>query len=666
MKEKAHLLTQKKSIFATLFVAFIIILLALWVSDYNHHRQTNNASKQAIAAYHKLVASNTPLTFKRLFAVLNLVQQAKSNLDDDQWRLIVTSINLDNQQRKQIDNIEIILTQKLFLPLLANRLEQAISTNLKNTQLLYPLLTAYLMLGNPKALQIQTLLTVSKFIIASATNHIFQQTLITATQTSFQGLSLQQGLIDAARSSLNALPIEQQAFLVLENEDLQNKTIISHLQWFKPGSIKIPQIYLRGSLQHAMNNLVPTATNSILFGNLTLGARQNSNLNPSDVSRLLYNIYLQRYSQYWLKILGWLKIKKVKNLDQLQKLLTNFSSNNSELLHVLNVIHNNTDLAAISYVSKPLAAFNNLLTEKTQAILALKLKLAATNKQIQQQNKKQRLNWVKQQIEVGNYNPITLSIDLPTPLQHWLKQISTRYWTLSVQAVSKAINKEWQKSIYQIYQAQFFEHFPFASEEFPDADVARFTSFFKANGTLNQFIKKHLGLFINTKTTTWQWKVFPGFNPINKNVLNNLTILNKLSQRWFTQGKLQINFGLTPTSLAKRIKQSVININGNLLISNQNNLNVTSKMQWNFAPQAKASITFLDNNNQIAAEKQQGPWAWLRILSNSKIMATHNSTVIKFHIGSLQADYEIKNNQFYTEQLAATLRNIALPKNILA
>lgn len=665
--QKRHV-ASKKSLVISIVIFIIIILLAI-VASSNHYRRKAalNQSKIATTQYNTLLKSTAPLSFKKLLPVIHAIQLAKSALEEDTTQYIITSTQNDRDLKAKIDSMYTASKQTLFLPLLANRYEHAIAANLKNPQILYTFLTAYLMLSHPKDLNTQTLLTTILYTNPNINKAVFKTTLLDAVKPPFHGLSEQNALVTVARNRLAALPLEKQALIVLLNEHLKPKILLSHLHWFTPNALQVPFIYRETAFQKTVTVNIPAATNTVLFGNLTFGARQNTRINPNDLSKLIYNQYLTDYANYWGNVLNWLQIKPLQHFSDIKSLISNFANPSSELTQVLSTLHKNSNLPQINYLNKKIAAFNNFYTDNRQTLSALQLRFKTESALLRKISKTQFLKNTQQAISIQNYTRIPFHTTLPSPINTWLEEINAQYWKLSVKQVLMQINAIWKTKIYTYYMKNFHAHFPFAPTEFPDASLKKFTAFFSPNGILNQFIESNaLHNFFNLKQKTWTPTTFPGFNSKNNSGIATLQALHNISKIFFGNQKTpQLHFTLTPTLLNNNIKQMLLNINGKLLIADQNNLNKNTDFNITLHENNNAIISLLDQNNQTLNIAKKGQWAWLRLLADNQVRSLgKNNYRINFKLGKLHAQYTLKTGSAINPYPLPTLQH-ATPKNTL-
>ena len=619
--------------------------------------QTSALAQDALAKYHALLNSTEPLSFKALLPVMDGIQAAEATPPNQE------------SLKSELDKADAITTHKLFLPLLANRYEHAIIKNLKKPVMLYPFLNAYMMLTQPKAADSNTLLITAAYIIPEAHQDNFKTYLAKAIQPPFQGLPEQSQIVDAARKSFDTLSLDQQATVVLLNQDNRSVDLLTPLQWFTPADLKTPILYTTAGFNNAIKNFLPIAADSVLYGNLALGVRQNSSIDPNDLSKLVYTLYLTQYANYWASILTGIHLQSVNNLTDLNNLLSNLGNNQSELTHIINILHDNTDMPEINPVNVSLRNINQWLDAKTEALTALQLKFADTLSQLNSMSKTDRIHWVNQNIEIGNFNPISLDITLPTPLNDWLTDISQRYWQLNLNAVLSDINQAWQTQIYNVYQQQFFEHFPFAAREFPDANLNDFTTFFKPNGILDTFIQENLGSFINTKRVSWQLRQIPGLvkNGFAENSNMSVATLQKLHAitQMFFNNTLHptLQFSLAPILMTPNIKQVAVKFNKITLTANSGSPNLDIPITWQLNPHDQITLNFLDDNNQIVSFAKSGTWAWLRILADNKVQALDpNRYYLQFDSGVLQAEYKLTTDNPSNPFELSVLSDLAVPE----
>lgn len=619
-------------------ISIILVIFILCVMFFSIHRERTEHAKQltkiAKQRYQTLIHTQGLPTLDNLLNTLETITAAN---------LVSTYVP---SEKNALQTMQKNCLHKLFLPMLDYYYKSTLVSDFQSPQKLYPILKAYLMLGDRQHLDINTVYLTTKSLLPKQKLKYFKQFLKKATQAPFAGYPINQTIVTAARAHFATLDAEQQAIAILSSHLAQPVQLYQASTWFKPNVAFIPARYTKEFFNTVTNTIIPNASKAVLFGSWVLGKRNNTQIKQTDLSLLVYNDFLMAYVKRWEAVLSAIRLNPPTSLNQLTTLLNDFSQPNSSLKTHLNPIYQNTDLPQVMALSKPLTDVNQLFLPQSQAFATLQTKLihvlTTTNKLLA--NKAAEFAWVKHAIVYKNFNPITVSASLPAPLAQWVAQLSKTTWTLIFARYQRQLNHAWLHQINVFYQHNLNEHFPLAAPEFPDASLTAFNNFFKPTGLLQTFLKRHLALLINTNQTPWQWQKIPGLKPADKTLLTQLrnasTISSELYQRSLDTPEKP--FSLTPIALSPNSQKFILNINTQWVLLDQNSKHTTSKLLWQPRENGSATIQFQDADDNVVNDKQTGPWAFLRVLTTAIYNQTHtNAMTVSFNLGNQQAHYQL-------------------------
>ncbi len=289
--------------------------------------------------------------------------------------------------------------QTIILPQIRNEFEKYLETSTdKNPEQLYATLKAYLMLRRPDTdadtprtqadlaktgFIIHTLEQISPTFAKNAVNNALAQPaflrhLQNALQLKQANL-LNNRLIKQARKTLNSLPDEDLAFILVKNRNNNSKD--SELNFgtnigtppaliSKGTMTQVPYLFTAPAFETVIKTDLPLAAAETINGNEVLGKkfyRNDSLISSADtvtvLTQELNKYYLNHYIDIWESLVDNISINLPKNITETDAMIMNLISTHSPLLQLLQTIHTNTNLEPVLNNSFKLQALNTLFTQ---------------------------------------------------------------------------------------------------------------------------------------------------------------------------------------------------------------------------------------------------------------------------------------------------------------
>ena len=446
--------------------------------------------------------------------------------------------------------------------------------------------------------------------------------------------------------------------------------------------LSVPTLYTKAGYQKldmsAESNLLKNDAASIWV--FTGTAASPSDPSAEDVSGQLQDIYFQKYISTWEAFLGGLEVKKVKSLKEVESLLREAGNPvASPVRAILQQSVANTSLARFDKVAESVELLaskvsdNNLAGRVARAypkpavdrhfaklhdlfaapgdrpsamdeIAATLTDAAALVGDINkaQDTPKAAFEFVKSRFIRYDDNALSrlyqAAQTAPEPLRAWLGDIAEQTWRVLIENARVHLNRQWRASLYRPYANSLKDFYPFNSESQIDATVLDVSQFFKPNGELDRRLVQLLEPFVDTRRQ-WRNKTVDGMSlGISSNALKNLERAREIQKIFYKNNPTNPNLSLRlkPVAMSEGDAMFVLDFANQRLVY-RHGPKLWHTIAWQgLDEQTRARIAFEDINGALYQQEFQGPWAWLRLLENSKVSENGNSSrfMIRFQLAS--------------------------------
>lgn len=574
--------------------------------------------------------------------------------------------------------------QILLLQTLVAQLENSISTIIigaesKSTpQKLYSTLQAYLMLGDPKKLDVSYVKNWFSSYWAdtyrdNSTEQVkLKQQLEAALKHPFKA-ELNQQIIVMARKHLNDLSPAPLAYLILEN--------IYSNQTLNIGSVKpISKIYTSEYFNKIYQKEIPELINNLPEQDWVLGDYLRSQLKANTDGTIIKNVrdlYIENYVSAWETAALNPEIKiDPKNLRAATRDLRTLASNKSSLIKLLQQIKINTTI-------------KNAPTSFTNAVKA-KLEVYNTIDPADLQHELDNLaNGFSAITQSSNSNQAAFDVvtnhlqnehpDLLTNLQNftnyqsltlqvWLQTIIKNSLSVLLEAASNHIDKTWHSTITPQYQKMLLNKYPLFKDSKEDVSLNDFNAFFGPHGLIDIFFNQYIKPFVAIDKTNWTWKNIDGqkinFSQDSLEVFLRAALIQKMFYANKTLNP-KISFALAPMDIAPNTQGFTLHIEGQKVIFTNENKH-TYNLVWPGPNPGLVTIDFTNHQGNYFNSSQFGPWAWFRMIDKSNLVSSSNtkSFTLTFDLNGNAAKYELSTDEPINPFIPEIINNFRCPDQL--
>jgi len=467
-------------------------------------------------------------------------------------------------------------------------------------------------------------------------------------------LPINQQLVNDSRNFFNALPANY-LFYTLAKLHFPTDEQPIKIEGFYLAEQTIPAYYTKQGFHQVITDL-PQITAQLKKENWVL-RRQDLN----QVSTIIEQAYSYDYMIWWRHFTKKTMPLPSQNFEQL--------SNNLHLMHqkksfarLAELIERNTspEIPNIGNlfnqeIASKFADFNligsSTITQLNSTLQDLE-KLLITLSAIDD-NGKTAFNLTKARFHNNKLtNPISIvyiqAEQLPEPLASWIKKLADNAWYMLINETKKYVNQEWKTLIYQRYQSDIANRFPFSTSVNEEVNLNAFNQFFSPKGLLKQFFKTNIEPFLDTSSPQWIPKQINGYQlAIHSDLINELIRANVISSMFFSPQSEQsdIAFTLQKLTIDPALSSVSLSIGDATLASSQSGDNDTKMFHW---PTENANLTLKLLEGDVYRVTEQGPWAFFKLLKKVNVLSDQDNRAnlqILFEINGNSGRYLLKTNK---------------------
>jgi len=485
-------------------------------------------------------------------------------------------------------------------------------------------------------------------------------------------------LIRKAQAMLQHQSLTDKILLVLNNE-YGNKTAPlwtgKSIENLDASHLSIPVIYTVKNFKKIYEKQIPHIVNNLKDTNWIIG-NTNNNLDSTQAANLIKKvraIYLKNYIQEWQAALGSIKLDKPQHLAQALNEIRMFKNPKSPLWILLNTIIKNTiapnvvpdtdgsnnlgGLIAFTHKNNSYKATKNVLDNLDSYLAKIVVSPSTTKAAYYAAVDRFKNN--------GSNDPIItllqISKQLPTPISQWLQTIANTSWEIILSDSRQYLSTIWASKVVPEYNSHIINRFPIFKNSQQNIAINDFNHFFGPGGTMEIFFNNYLKPFVNTNQAYWTWRSLNSQHLTIPRKTLDMLIRASMIQKMFYGDNLAsptIRFKLAPISLSPNISSFSLNVGGQVT-SFQPGIKKTNNLSWPGNNGSSVTMQFETISATSPSKTFTGPWAWLRVVSQSILESTNNPQEyqITFTLNKDKARYQLiadnPINPYQTQILSA-------------
>jgi len=249
----------------------------------------------------------------------------------------------------------------------------------------------------------------------------------------------------------------------------------------------------------------------------------------------------------------------------------------------------------------------------------------------------------------------------PEPVQRWLTSLADETWKIISQSARGYVSKEWRARVYQPYSQALAGRYPLNPNASDELALLDFSSFFKPQGTLDQFSKEFIDPFVE-KRGNWTSRSVDGFSlGFPSSALVQLQRAASIRDVFFRQNPEtpSISLELRPYYMNKEDALFTLDM-GDQRLTYNHGPKFWKAVTWSGDNEARRlRLIFEDLKGGQFDRAFTGPWAWFRLMDAAQIQSTPQSNVylITFSHDSARATDDNSARKIVFEGRANSINN---------
>lgn len=682
--------------------SLLVISIVAYIlgKDFNHSIQHTRTVQANIEKY-TVSAKQFHNPTEHLQQTIKLMNDLRQSASTENAKFNLASLTSFYSQKSQQKSFMVykVALQDVFLTEVRNYLGDFIKSPVnKNTDSLYGVLKAYLMLGDSSKMDKEYLKTTLKLILPDTlpendVNQLFYH-LDYALSLTKQPISLDANTIEQTRRYLLSLQGIPLAYTILKNahnnhaNSAVNLGLTNNSAFVSKQNLNtIPTMFTAHGFPKTFKKDTENAAYEALMGNWVLGDNVTITRTKEEINMLtdkLREAYIKDYINTWENILASIQLHPTKNLQQTDAIIVQMISDNSPFLQLLQTLHANTYFEPITTSSDRLLNLGQLVDRSNapqNLLYQILVSLQGLHQYIhpvittENQNKKAFEVVSKRMTAQGAADAVTrvrlMAQKAPEPIKSWLEKISNDTWHYLMRDATKYIDVSWQEEVAQPYKTDIANRYPFSANLDKDVDIDKFTRFFGNPGVMMSFYNYYLKPFIDTNGAEWRLKQLE-----NEKLSLSATALLQIQQslrihRAFfpaDDGIPAVQFTITPYNVDKEIRAVALNVNNQQIIDSGSTSKASVLLSWPVTGKYKMTTLQLFMRNGSPINRQfSGDWGWFKLIAQSFDSAvSQKQFVLNFSQDNLVAKYTVMTSKQFNPFMSMNLKNFHLPAKLIA
>lgn len=582
----------------------------------------------------------------------------------------------------------------ILIPQIKNYFEEYLKNPVnKNTEHVYAALKAYLMLGNIQYYDADFVRQTLEEILPKAMQRkpSFMTHVKLALNTAFSTSTLNANLVESSRKYLTSIPSFRLGYIILKNNShftgnpIHVGAMTANNEVFINRQVRdeIPAMFTAQTFANILSKEAVTAAKEAAYGNWIIGQTSSDN-NPALANNLLDQLrvaYINNYIDVWETFVANIQLVTPKSLTQLDNMIVTLTSNDSPLLQLLHILHENTYFEPITTSSARLQNLGSLLEKNRESenlLYQLFTSLQALHQYVQaiqraDNEKKAAFEAVSHRM-LDPEKPDALARlwitagKTPEPIKNWMNKLANTTWHFLMQDAGKYLDTSWQEQVIRVYQSEIANKYPFNNKTTREISLEKFASFFGKPGVITDFYQNYLQGFIDTSTPDWHWKTMHDEKlPFSENIVKQIQQAMQIHQVFFPNNddKLYLQFALQPYQFGKNIKSVKFTINDKQIVDKKPDTHTSHIMSWGTGNVGKATYHLTLANKKVISKDFPGEWGWFKLVNQSFDSAVNKKDLlINLSHDNLTAKYLLSTEGQVNPFLSAHWRHLNLPQKL--
>jgi len=421
--------------------------------------------------------------------------------------------------------------------------------------------------------------------------------------------------------------------------------------------------------------------------------------NPKEVSEQLKALYFADYNRIWSDVYNSFDVTTFSSMRELGDALTSIVDPvYSPFLSVLQVGKTNTQLTspaldnladkaaeklkggmgeqAVNYlastvegtaVDKRFRELNNLLSDSSRAPAPInatlqkleQLKDYVLDISMAPDPAKKSFEITKARSEGGSANPITglrgYAKSTPEPIQRWLVSIADQVSRSVGGAGQQFVSSAWRAEVCAPFKQGLAGRYPFNRASTDEVTLQDFATFFKAQGTLDAFLKEHMQPYLDSRGNLTNAQN-SGFSSAAISEIQKAIVIRNT---YFKDNAAtpSVSLEMRPVSMDESDARFTLDM-GSQKLTYTHGPKFWNTLSWSGDSDSKRiRVIFEDLRDGSYDKIYSGPWSWFHLMDDADIKSTgQTSYLITFGLGNTPSDSKVAHKIIY-EAKASSINN---------
>jgi type VI secretion system protein ImpL len=236
--------------------------------------------------------------------------------------------------------------------------------------------------------------------------------------------------------------------------------------------------------------------------------------------------------------------------------------------------------------------------------------------------------------------------------------------------VRNQLNAAWTSDVVRVYRQSLSARYPLSPNSARDATLDDFGLFFGVGGVMDSYFRKYLEPHVDTSAQSWRWQ--PGAAQklgVNAGVLQTFQRAAAIRDAFFRAGGTRpvVRFDLKPMAMDASITHARLDIDGQY-ISYDHGPSRAVALQWPSVDSVGAVRLSVAPSRASgrSAITLEGPWAWLRLLDQSELIAgsSPDRFTLRLKMDGASISYELRAASAFNPFKRSVLSGFSLPERL--
>jgi type VI secretion system protein ImpL len=231
--------------------------------------------------------------------------------------------------------------------------------------------------------------------------------------------------------------------------------------------------------------------------------------------------------------------------------------------------------------------------------------------------------------------------------------------------VRALLNSQWTSEALPFCRRAIAGRYPVARQSAQEVRLEDFGMFFAPGGLVDTYFNEYLAPYVDKSRSPWRVRPAAGAPTINAETLRQFERAEAIKQTFFRTGASPaVAFELKPVEMSETINQFTLQLGSERLTYAHGPVQ-TRALTWPFDT-SEVRIEMAPPVQGDSMIRQEGPWAWFRILDRANITAGDRPEVfeVEFRLGDRTALYELTARSAYNPFRFPELEQFSCPESL--